>query len=410
MARPFIYLDNAATTFPKPPCVLEAMTRYALDCGAPARGTHGPALHAARLVDACRERIATLVGLPASHARQVVFTLNCSDALNLAIKGLVLHRVRTQPSHAIHLITSSLDHNSILRPFNALRGDWFADAGISVTQLDFDPATGLIDPDDLQRAITPDTLLFATLHASNVTGAIQPVAQLGRVCRDHGVHFVLDAAQSLGHAPLNMTDAHVDLLAFAGHKGLLGPTGTGGLVIRPEVEDVLDPLREGGTGSRIELDTQPTVLPDKYEPGSHNTLGLIGLSAAVGWLLERTVDRVRSHEQSLTCMLMGGLSTIPGVRVLGSPDPAARVGVVSLTHDTISPIELARRLEAEHGILTRAGLHCAPLAHRALGTTADGGRLGAMRFSIGPFNTDDHIRAAVDAVADVTASATAHCR
>lgn len=410
MAQPQIYLDNAATTFPKPPCVLEAMTRYAQDCGAPARGTHGPAMHAARLVDECRAFIAQLVGLPTTHARQVIFTLNCSDALNLAIKGLVLHRLRTQPTRPIHLITSSLDHNSILRPFNAMQGDWLARAGVRVTHIDVDPTTGLIVSGDLRRAITPDTLLFATLHASNVTGAIQPVAELGAVCRDAGVHFVLDAAQSLGHIPLDMAMARVDLLAFAGHKGLLGPTGTGGLVIRPGVESVLDPLREGGTGSRIELESQPTILPDKYEPGSHNTLGIIGLRAAVEWLLERGIERVRGHEQSLTRVLLEGLADIPGVRVLGSLDPRARVGVVSITHEAFSPLELSRRLEADHGILTRAGLHCAPLAHRALGTTADGARLGALRFSIGPFNTDADVCATLRAVVQVTATATAHCR
>lgn len=403
----FIYLDNAATSLPKPACVGEAMARYARECGAPARGTHRRAVEAAREVDACREAIVRLVSedgadgggpRPVIPREQVVFTLNCSDALNLAIKGLILHRVRTAPHHPVHVIASSLDHNSILRPLHALEGSWLAPAGLRVTLLEPDARSGQVRPEALERAIAPDTLLFATLHASNVTGVIQPVEALGAVCARHGVKFVLDAAQSLGHVGLDMQRARVDLLALAGHKGLLGPTGTGALVIAPGVEEELEPLREGGTGSRIELDRQPTVLPDKYEAGSHNTMGILGLGAGVGWLLERGVHTLRTHERALTARLIEGLASIPGVRVLGPLDPSARVGTVSLVQDRLAPVELSRVLEERHGVISRSGLHCAPLAHRGLGTTADAARLGATRFSLGPFNTTADVDAAVEGV------------
>lgn len=402
-----LYLDNAATSFPKPERVHSAMERYSRGLGAPARGTHGPAVEAARLVDVCRARLLELVGASGWNPGQVIFTLNCSDALNLAIKGLIFHRLRTEPGRPVHLITSTLDHNSILRPFNALEGEWIRGVQITQTKVEPDAETGLLDASEIETAMTPDTLMVATLHASNVTGALQPVEAIGAVCRRRGVMFVLDAAQSLGHAALDVLAAKVDLLAFAGHKGVLGPTGTGGLIIRPGVERVLDPLREGGTGSRVERDTQPTDLPDKYEPGSHNTLGIVGLSEGVAWLLERGIASLREHEAALTGLLLRGVAEVPGVRVLGSLDPSLRVGVVSFTHETVGPLVIARELEARYGILSRAGLHCAPLAHRGLGTTGDASRLGAARLSIGPLVSERDVERAVEAVRGVCAGVAA---
>jgi cysteine desulfurase / selenocysteine lyase len=396
-----IYLDNAATSFPKPPAVAQAMAHYARDLGAPGRGAYAEAAQTKRLIDVCRERICRAIN--GREPRNVVFTLNTTDAMNLAIWGLIGHRLRATQG-AVHVITSDLDHNSALRPLNALV-DWCAQTGrITQTRVPVDPISGLLDPAEFKRAIRPETALVVTLHASNVTGAIQPVAEIGRICRERGVPFLLDAAQSLGHVPVDVEAMGVDLLAFPGHKGLLGPTGTGGLYIAPGMERRLDPVRQGGTGWRSEQERMPEFLPDKFEPGSHNAIGIIGLSEGVAWLAERGHAAVRAHEEALMAEMLGGLTGAnapAGLRLLGPTEIAHRVGVFSFIHEAIPASELAARLEREHGVLGRAGLHCAPAAHRAMGTGAG----GAMRLSVGPFTTVEEVRAAVRAVGEVCAAA-----
>lgn len=391
-----VYLDNAATSFPKPPQVLEAMVRYATEVGAPARGAYAEARLAARLVDDARRAVATLVGaplLPDGSARNVIFTLNTSDALNLAIRGAVGGAVGAGP---IHLVTTHIDHNSVLRPFAALAE---RDARVEVTRVRIDPETGLIDLDALEQAIRPETLLVAINHASNVTGAVQDASAIGAIVRARcrGL-YLIDAAQSLGHIPFDMRAMDADLVAFPGHKGLLGPTGTGGLVIRPGVERRLATVREGGTGWLSELEAMPEQLPERFEPGSHNTMGIVGLGAGVRWLLERGVDAVARHEAALTERLLGGLARVTGLRVLGDPSPrftlGSRVGVVSFVHPLVSPAAFNHQLEERAGILARSGLHCAPLAHASLGT----GVLGATRLSTGPFTTSEDIDLAIETV------------
>ena len=402
-----IYLDNAATSFPKPPAVAQAMADYARTLGVPARGGYAEARETARLIDRCRARINTLInGESPSH---VVFTLNTTDAMNLAIKGIVHRRLRTTPPTApIHLITTEADHNSALRPFNALCEQH--PTRITQTRLPIDPVSGLVDPDDLRRAITPHTVLVAINHVSNVTGTIQPAQELGAICHQHGVPFLLDAAQSLGHIPVDVQSMHVDLLAFPGHKGLLGPTGTGGLYIRPGIDRAMDTLREGGTGFRSELEAMPTHLPDRFEPGSHNAIGIVGLSEGVQWLLDQG-PAIRKHELKLIRLTLDALtgdSAPHGLRLLGPTTPEARVGVFSIVHDTLSPTDLGAALERDHNILTRSGLHCAPLAHAKLGTrddttTADPSRHGATRFSYGPFNTEADVQAIIAALRAICA-------
>lgn len=392
-----VYLDNAATSFPKPPEVLEAMTRYATDCGAPARGIYPEAREAGTLIHRARARLATLInGESADH---VVFGYNTSDGLNLAIHGVVRHALRTRPDRSIHLVTTAMDHNSVLRAFNAL-----VEAGggrISQTRVDADPVTGRVAPSAVCHAMREDTVLVAVNHASNVTGTLQDVAQIGRACRAHGVPFLLDAAQSLGHVDVDVRVLNVDLLAFPGHKGLLGPTGTGGLYIRPGMEAALDPVRQGGTGSRSELDTQPTFMPDRYEPGSHNTIGLIGLDAALGWLLNKGVPSLRAHELELGRRLLDAVRTGrlgAGWRLIGPPTMTDRVGVFSFTHERVTALAAAERLEREHGVLSRAGLHCAPLAHRTLTASQ-----GALRLSLGPFVQTDDLDQAIAGLAAIDA-------
>lgn len=393
-----LYLDNAATSFPKPSVVQEAMARYATELGAsPGRGAYREAREAGALLWECRERINTLIN--GEKPEHIVFTLNTSDALNLAIRGLLDH----QPG--AHVVTTCMDHNSVLRPFNALADN----SAIEQTRVLADPVNGLVDPEHIRRAIRPDTKLVSVVHASNVTGSLQPIRAIGTVCREMAVPLLVDAAQTIGHLPIDVQEDRIDLLAFPGHKGLLGPLGTGGLYIRPGLERTLRPYRWGGTGSVSESDRHPDTMPDRYEPGSHNAIGLIGLSAGVGWLLERGVDRLWAEEQEHIVHFLAGLRNdddthLPGLRLLGPSTIADRVGVFAVTLDGTAPDELSDILEHDFGVLTRSGLHCAPHAHATFGTTpSDVGEhlAGATRFSLGPFVSAQDVKYATDALAQV---------
>lgn len=411
-----LYFDNAATSSPKPPAVVEAMVDYATRLGgSPGRGAYLEAREAGRLVDRCRARIRDIVN--GESAEHVVFTLNTSDALNSAIRGVVGPAL--DGGRTAHVVTTELDHNSVLRPLNALIER--SGGRVSQTRIAVDERTGCVRAEDVRAAIRsrPDTALVAINHASNVTGVIQPAAEIGAVCRGEGVPFLLDAAQSLGHLPVDVRELGVDLLAFPGHKGLMGPPGTGGLYIRPGMEESLRTCREGGTGSRSDLDLQPETMPDKYEPGSVNAMGIIGLSEGVRFLNEfrfagkTGIDAVRAHEVALMEVMLGelgfgetrsaaGLShdspTVPGLTLHGPAEPAARVGVFTFSIDGLDAHEAAGVLESEFGVLTRAGIHCAPLAHRALGSS------GALRLSLGPFLTVDDVRHAAGSLKEIAAS------
>ncbi len=390
--RPRTYLDNAATSFPKPPCVAEAMSRFASGVGAsPGRGAYAESLEAAAILARGRRAIARL--LNADDPNRIIFTLNCSDALNLAIKGLVRHAARTRRTTP-HVVTTEMDHNSVLRPLRAME-----DAGeCAVTRVASDSTSGRVDPDDIRRAIRADTILVATHHASNVSGTLQPIEPMAQLCRERAVPFLLDAAQTLGHVPLDVRALGIDLVAFPGHKGLLGPLGTGGLYIAPGLEARIDPLREGGTGSRSELDVQPDDLPDRFEPGSHNAIGLAGLGAAVEWILDRSVASLETHARTLSRVF---LEELDGPRVLGPHTAEERVPVFAMTVGGLSPHDAAAILESEFAILARAGLHCAPLAHRTFGTLPD----GALRLSFGAFNSEDQARTAARALREIAAEA-----
>lgn len=402
-----IYLDNAATSFPKPACVIEAMTRYAEELGAsPGRGAYEEARASGEMLWRCREAVLRIAhgGREVAKPERVVFTLNCSDALNLAIRGVV-NRARRTKGRVPHVVTTSMDHNSVLRPLNELR----ARGEVEFTVVPADPETGIVDADDVLRAVRDDTALVAVVHASNVSGSIQPVGQIGARgrLRERGVPFLVDAAQTIGHVPLDMDALGVDLLAFPGHKGLLGPLGTGALVLREGMDELLDTVREGGTGSKSEQDTQPTDLPDRYESGSHNAIGIAGLLASCEWLLTPGggVASVAAHERELMRAFLRGVEPTlgEGLRLLG-PRPRsvdARVGVFSVVVEGMKPAEFASRLEREFGVLARAGLHCAPLAHGTFGTRthALGAEYaGATRLSLGAFTTVEDVERAVRAV------------
>jgi cysteine desulfurase/selenocysteine lyase len=382
-------MDNAATSFPKPREVLSAMQHYATDLGASAgRGAYREATETGAEIAECRRRLSKLFN--GRQPEHFIFTLNCSDALNIAIKGLI----DTRGGHAI---CTHIDHNSILRPLRAME-----DCGqIFQTRVEVDPASGLVDPEDIRRAIRPDTRLIAITHVSNVTGTVQPIREIGKIAREAGIPFIVDAAQSAGHLPIDVQADGIDLLAAPGHKGLLGPLGTGFLYIRPGIEKILRTTREGGTGSVSEEDRQPEFMPDKYEPGSHNAIGIIGLSAGVQWVLDQTVEKLASQEMDLVRTFIDGMADVEGLRYFGPAGVHHRTGVFSVRIDGFEPQELSAALESSFGILTRSGLHCAPLAHQAIGTASLG---GTTRLSFGPFLSPQDVNFAADALADLALS------
>jgi cysteine desulfurase family protein len=385
-----IYLDNAATSWPKPQSVYAAVDRALREIGAPAgRGVYREADEAARLVADARRRVAAILG--AEEPRRVVFTLNGTDSLNLALHGLL------KPGD--HVVTTVVEHNSVLRPLRQMRET----GGRSVTRVGCD-AEGFVDPDEIARAITPETRLIALVHASNVTGAMQPVEEVGRIARERDVLFLVDAAQTVGRVPLDVRQIGCSLLAAPGHKGLLGPLGTGVLYIAPGVENQLASVRQGGTGTQSEEDLQPETLPDKYEAGNLNVPAIAGLGAGAAWLQEQGLEKIHHYVSELTERLAAGLRAIEGITVFGPADPARRIDVVSITIAGCQPQEAAVMLDTAHRIQTRPGLHCAPLMHRALGTLEGGGTL---RFSVGPFNTAEEIDQAIAAVAEIAAMSAA---
>lgn len=382
-----IYLDNAATSWPKPEAVYRAIDQYQREQGAPAgRSTYREAIEAAAAVRATRRRVAELVGI--DDPEHVVFGYNGTDVLNLAIHGLL------RPGD--HVVTTAAEHNSVLRPLRTLEGRGL----ITVTRVGCN-AAGQVAVDDVRQALQPGTRLLAVTHASNVTGALQPIADLGALAWRQGTRVLIDAAQTLGHVPMRMSELPIDLLAAPGHKGLLGPLGTGVLAIRAGLEAELTSVRQGGTGSQSEEDRQPELLPDKYESGNLNVPGVLGLGAGVEYLLAESLERVRAHERARTDQLCDGLDTIIGVRRFGPPASDQRVGVVSCQVVGYDPQELAAALDAVAGVQVRAGLHCAPRIHHALGTAAGGGTL---RFSVGPFTSADDVATALAALAELAST------
>lgn len=360
------------------------MTRFLTDIGAsPGRSAHRLAVAAGRIVYNAREAVAELFNAP--DPLRVVFTPNVTEALNLALQGLL------RPG--AHVITGSMEHNALMRPLRVLERQ-----GIEITVVRCLP-DGLLEPAAIQAAIRPNTVLIALNHASNVVGTIQPIAAVGRIARAHKLLFLVDAAQTAGALPIDMPADNIDLLGFTGHKALYGPTGTGGLILGARVDvPKLNPLKYGGTGSRSDQEAQPQFLPDKYESGTLNTVGLAGLAAGIQWVSKRGVNVIREHEMRLTQQLIDGLKAIHGVTVYGAQDAARQTPVVAFTLDGLAPSEIGLRLDEEAGILCRVGLHCAPAAHKTIGTFP----AGTVRFGLGAFNTAAEVAAALNAVAKLS--------
>jgi cysteine desulfurase family protein len=375
-----IYLDNAATSFPKPETVYRAMDAFARTSLAnPGRAGHKMALGAERALDDCRHALNQL--FRGKEPERWIFTLNCTDALNIAFKGVL--------QEGDHVITTDLEHNSVSRPLRALE---LAER-ISLTRIQAD-AGGTIDPDAIRRAITPRTRLIAITHASNVVGTIQPVAEVGRLAREADLLFLVDAAQTAGVVPIDVQAMNIDLLAFPGHKSLMGPTGTGALYVGPRAR--LRPWREGGTGGDSSSETQPREYPYFLEGGTPNVLGIAGLSAGIRFVEERGLASIHAHEVELVERLWQQLEQL-GFTVFGHRDHARRVGTISFRSDSLPAPELGGILDEAFDIAIRPGLHCAPYIHRALGTFPD----GAVRVSPGPFSTTDDIDALVTALREI---------
>jgi len=378
-----LYFDNAATSWPKPESVYVAVDRYQRELGVAAgRGSYRDSEDVSRLINRLRSQLANLIG--AEGPERIVFTQNCTDSLNLALHGLL--------NEGDHVVSTVAEHNSILRPLHELRH-----RGVTSTLVDLNEAGG-IDESQLAKAVRPETRLIAVTHASNVTGFLQPLEGIRQIARQHDCLLLLDAAQTLGHVPVNVATAGVDLLAAPGHKGLLGPLGTGLLYLAPGLEDVVRSIRQGGTGTQSELAEQPTQMPAKFEAGNLNVPGLVGLEAGVqhvvGQLQELLDER---HFETCTEMLIDGIGQLPGVTMYSRPN---RTGIVSFNVAGYDPREFATLLDSTATIQVRAGLHCAPLMHRHLGTVETG---GAVRASFGHWSTELEIAKLIEAVSMLAA-------
>ncbi len=381
-----IYFDNAATSWPKPPVVAERMNKFLNEEAAnPGRAGHRMAVGAEKMLDSVRKQLTDFIGGTDHH--RMIFTMNGTDALNIAMKGMI--------RHGDHIITTTLEHNSVSRPLQAM-----ADSGfITLTRIDFSPTTGVIDPSDVKKAITPKTRLLAMTHGSNVVGTIQPIAEVGKITKEANIKFLVDGAQTLGTVPINVNTDHIDVFAFPGHKSLLGPTGTGGLYVNTSLTiDDLNPFREGGTGGDSSSPTMPKQFPYFLEGGTPNTVGIAGLGAAIEYVIAHNPANTLAREQAMVQQIIDVALSNPKFKLHGPKDAKSRVGTVSFTIEGYSPQEAGSILDESFSIAVRPGLHCSPYAHKTLGTFPD----GTIRVSPGHFNTHEQLAALLDAMQQLT--------
>ncbi len=379
MNRNIIYFDNAATSWPKPEATIRAVETCLRETGgSPGRSGHGMSIEASRVIFNARDALSRLFSI--DDPLRIILTKNATEAINIVVFGFL------QPGD--HVITSSMEHNSVMRPLRAME-----EKGIELTILPCS-AEGELDPGAFVPAIQKNTKAIFLTHASNVTGTIMPVADIGRIAREHGLVFCVDAAQTAGAFPIDIRATDIDLLVFTGHKSLFGPQGTGGIYIRKGLEQVISPLMRGGTGSRSEYEQQPDFLPDKFESGTPNTAGYAGLTAGIDFILSRGLNAITAHEKHLTELFLQGIGDIAGITIYGIKDTARRIPVVSFNVRDMDPATVSLELDERFGIMSRPGLHCAPAAHKTIGTYP----AGTVRFSFSYFNTEEQIITAIEAL------------
>ncbi|MGZ9585963.1 aminotransferase class V-fold PLP-dependent enzyme [Paenibacillus marinisediminis] len=373
-----VYLDHAATSWPKPPAVLDAMTRTLMEEGAnPGRGGHRMAMYAGKRLMRTRMVLAELFNI--ANPLDIAFTLNTTMALNMAIHGYV--------REGDHVVATGIEHNAVRRPLEWLKKN----KRVRVTYVAAD-SMGMLDLEEMERAIQPDTRLVVCNHSSNLFGSILPIQEIAALAHAHDAKLLVDAAQSAGLLPIDVQRMGIDMLAFPGHKGLLGPMGTGGLYIHPSID--VEPIIQGGTGSHSEDPEQPITRPDRYEAGTPNTVGIAGLEAGVRYILHESVENLYNKEWALTQLLMEGIHAIPSLEALGPPIGEARTGIVSIRSSVMDSAALAFQLDRTYGIAARSGYHCTPLAHELAGTLGE----GAVRLSVGWNTTTEHIEYALNAL------------
>lgn len=381
-----IYIDNAATSWPKPPEVLKAMTDVLRRAGGnPGRSGHLLSIEAAREMYETRELIASFFHI--GNPLRVIFASNVTHAINIALAGLL------KPGD--HVVTSSIEHNAVMRPLRNLE-----ERGINLRIVPC-ACDGSLNIEDVARVVDSRTCLVVINHGSNVVGTISPVADVASIAHQAGALLLVDAAQTAGAIPIDVQKTGIDLLAFTGHKGLQGPPGIGGLIIGDNVDvSQIEPLMRGGTGSQSELEKQPEDLPDKFESGTPNIVGIAGLRAGINWIMNKGIETIREKEKELTRVLIDGLYNLPHVKVYGPLDPDKSTAVVSITVDSKQVSEIGLRLDEEFGILSRVGLHCAPAAHKTIGTFPE----GTVRLAPGVFTTRDDIFAVIAAIGKLSQS------
>lgn len=374
-----VYLDNSATSWPKPPQVAEAITEFLTHSAAsPGRSAHRMSIGAAREVFETRELIAQLFNVPDSE--RVIFTSNATQALNTAIYGVL--------KKGDHVITTTFEHNSTIRPLRKLENEGIVEVTIIGCNKE-----GAFDISELENSIRPNTRLVCAIHTSNVTGDVLPIASIGKICKTNGIVFLVDASQAAGIIPIDMQAENIDLLAFTGHKKLYGPTGIGGLCIANN-QIAIQPLMQGGTGSRSESEYHPEFYPDMLEAGTLNTVGIVGLKAGINFVLSKGLDNIRQQQLQLANEFIDGLKTIQGITVYRGITHSSYISVVSINVNGKTPSDVALQLDTEFGIMVRSGLHCSPLTHRFLGTFPQ----GTVRLSFGLFNTTEDINYTLDAL------------
>ena len=378
-----VYLDNAATSWPKPKTVLEAMAHFMNDIGAnPGRSGHRLSVEAGRIICDGRDIVAKLFNI--DDPMHVVFGLNATDGLNLAIRGTL--------KKGDHVITSSMEHNSVMRPLRDLEKE-----GVEITVVQCSKE-GFLDPVDVIPAIKKNTKLIVMNHGSNVAGSLLPLREVGKIAHEHNIRFAIDAAQTAGVIPIDFKKDNVDMVAFTGHKGLLGPQGTGGLAIADDMtEKDLRHIRSGGTGSRSEFEVQPEFFPDKYESGTMNTVGIAGLVAGVEYILAEGIDKIHAREMRHTKRFIKGLLDISEVTLYGGRDERRATATMSINIKDMAQSDVGLVLDEQYDIMVRVGLHCAPLAHKTLGTSPN----GTVRLAAGYFTTDKEVEFAIDAIEEI---------